>query len=261
MNRFDWHTINPSYAQTYDGFRGGFSPMSIRHILERAQADPHSAVIVDLACGTGAVFREMFGNSRLLLGVDPATPMLEQAKTLYLGKVPGLSLVCASGEQLPLTPGSVDLVTIGQAIHWFNLPNLFAEMRRVLRQGGWLAVLSRYSSPAGRLRALVERVQYPYTEEGRKGIPRWSNTNPPSNLLGLEQAGFIGYERVVFQHEVELTVEGYLQGMIDRSRRRSLATDDQPAFRAALEQELNKLAQNGILRETFFDFVFAARKA
>lgn len=261
MNRFDWHTINPSYVQTYDGFRGGFSPVSIRHILERALPDLHSAVIVDLACGTGAVFRQMFGNSRLLLGVDPATPMLERAKALYLGKVPGLSLVCASGEQLPLAPGSVDLITIGQAIHWFNLSSLFAELRRVLHQGGWLAVLSRYSSPAGSLSALVERIQYPYTEEGRKGIPRWSSTNYPSNLLGLEQAGFIAYERIVIQHEIEFTVEGYLQGIMDRSKRRSLTTDDQPAFRNALEQEVNNLAQNGILRETFFDFVFTARKA
>jgi ubiquinone/menaquinone biosynthesis C-methylase UbiE len=261
MNLFDWHSINSSYAQTYDESRGGYSPSSIRHILERAQADSHSTRILDLACGTGVVFREMFGNSRLLLGIDAAEPMLEQAKALYLGKTPGLCLARANGEQLPLAPGSVDLVTIGQAIHWFNLSALFSELFRVLCRGGWLAVIARHGSPTGRLWSLVEHLQYPYTEGGLKGIPRWIHMNAPSNLLGLEQAGFADYERVVFEHEMELTVEGYLRGALNRSKRNSLIIEDQAAFQARLEQGLNSIAQNGIIREIFFDYVFMARKA
>ena len=68
------------------------------------------------------------------------------ARQLY----PENCLVCANGEQLPLPPDSLDLVTIGQAVHWFNLPALVGELKRVLRPGGWLAVISRYPSPAGR---------------------------------------------------------------------------------------------------------------
>jgi SAM-dependent methyltransferase len=166
--------------------------------------------------------------------------------------------------QLPLPPVSLDLVTIGQAIHWFNLPALFSKLGRVLRPGGWLAVLSRYPSPAGRLHALVERLRYPYTEEGRQGTLQWSISSSPSNLLGLAgggQTGFVDYECTVFAHLMELSVAGYLRGALERDQRYFASPADHAAFKAALEAELKAIAEDGRLREPFFDYVIMARKA
>jgi len=257
MSSLHWHKITQGYARTYDDYRGGYSSVSLDHILQRARIDRHTSVILDLACGTGAVTRQISEAAHLLVSMDAAFPMLAQARQLY----PENCLACANGEQLPLPPDNLDLVTIGQAVHWFNLPALFGELKRVLRPGGWLAVISRYPSPAGRLHALVERLRYPYTKEGRQGAPQWSTSSSPSNLSGLERAGFCDYERVVFEHTMELTVAGYLRGAMERGLRSYMSSADQKAFSAALESELNAIAENGILREPFFDYVFMARKA
>ena len=259
MSSLHWHKITPGYARTYDDYRGEYSPASLEHVLQRACIEPLSSVILDLVCGTGAVTRHISGTARLLVGIDSAFPMLAQAKE----QNPAGLLACADGLALPLPANSLDLVTIGQAIHWFNLPGLFSELRRVLRPGGWLAVLSRYPSPAGRLHALVERLRYPYTEEGRLGTPQWSTSTSPSNLLGFAEGGrdgFDQYERAVFQHTMELTVEGYLRGSLESDHRLSLAPADQAAFHASLETGLNALAVEGILHEPFFDYVITARK-
>ncbi len=250
------HRITPGYALAYDDYRGNYSHASLEHILQRAGIQPSTSVILDLACGTGAVSRQITGAARLLLGMDAALPMLARAQQ----NAPASRLACADGLRLPLPPGCLDLITIGQAIHWFDLPGLFAELRRVLRPGGWLAVLSRYPSPAGRLHALVERLRYPFTEEGRQAIPQWSTSSAPSNLLGLEQAGFGDYERCVFEHTMELSLAGYLRGALERGQRHFTSPDDQAAFNAALEGELRAIAPDGILREPFFDTVFTARK-
>jgi hypothetical protein len=122
-------------------------------------------------------------------------------------------------------------------------------------------VLSRYPSPAGRLHALVERLRYPYTEEGRQGAPQWSTSSSLSNLLGLEQAGFVDYERAVFEYRMELSVVGYLRGALERGQRHFASPAHQAAFSAALEAELKAIAVHGMLEEPFFDFVFMARKA
>jgi ubiquinone/menaquinone biosynthesis C-methylase UbiE len=259
MSSLHWHKITPGYAQAYNDYRGEYSPASLQYILQRAEVSSQSAVILDLACGTGAVTRQIAGAARLLIGMDSALPMLIQAKQQY----PEWRLACADGVQLPLPPGSLDLVTIGQAIHWFDLPALFGELRRVLRPDGWLAVLSRYPSPAGRLDALVERLRYPYTEEGRQGTPQWSTSTSPSNLLGLAgggQIGFDNYDRTVFEHTMELSVAGYLRGSLEGNQRHFATPAEGPAFRADLEAELNAIAEDGILREPFFDYVFMARK-
>ena len=61
MSGLHWHKITPGYARTYDDYRGGYSSASLGHILERARIDPHTSVILDLACGTGAVTRQISG--------------------------------------------------------------------------------------------------------------------------------------------------------------------------------------------------------
>lgn len=48
----------------------------------------------------------------------------------------------ASAEQSELDDSSVDLVTVAQALHWFDLPSFFEEARRVLKPNGIIAVWS-----------------------------------------------------------------------------------------------------------------------
>jgi len=45
----------------------------------------------------------------------------------------------AAAESSPLADGSADLVTVAQAIHWFDFDRFYPEVRRVLRPGGALA--------------------------------------------------------------------------------------------------------------------------
>ena len=46
----------------------------------------------------------------------------------------------AAAEQSGLEPGSVDLITVAQALHWFDLEAFYTEVRRVLKGSGVLAV-------------------------------------------------------------------------------------------------------------------------
>ena len=46
-----------------------------------------------------------------------------------------------TAEAIPLPDASVDVVTVAQAFHWFRFDEALAEIRRVLRPGGGLAIL------------------------------------------------------------------------------------------------------------------------
>lgn len=54
----------------------------------------------------------------------------------------GIEFREAPAEHSGLDEGSIDLITVAQALHWFDIEKFFAESRRVLRDGGIVAVWS-----------------------------------------------------------------------------------------------------------------------
>ncbi len=62
-----------------------------------------------------------------------------------IGSLPagaGALRVVAAAERAPLATSSMDLIVVAQALHWLDLPAFYAEVRRVLRPDGALAVWS-----------------------------------------------------------------------------------------------------------------------
>jgi demethylmenaquinone methyltransferase / 2-methoxy-6-polyprenyl-1,4-benzoquinol methylase len=112
----------------------------------REKISSSSARILDVACGTGDLSLELFESTGArVVGADFCRPMLEIAA----GKTPNdLPLIEGDALALPFRDGTFEVVTIA-----FGLRNLasveggLAELRRVLKPGGWVAVLE-FSRPA-----------------------------------------------------------------------------------------------------------------
>ncbi|MEJ2685785.1 MAG: class I SAM-dependent methyltransferase, partial [Gammaproteobacteria bacterium] len=54
----------------------------------------------------------------------------------------GITYRVAGAEESGIETGAVDLVTVAQALHWFDRERFYAEVARVLKPGGVLAVWS-----------------------------------------------------------------------------------------------------------------------
>ncbi len=104
---------------------------------------PGGALVADLACGTGDLCRELAAAGYRARGFDFSLGMLERART-------DAPLVQADVLALPLADGAVDGVTCGFALrNVASLEELFAELRRVVRPGGRIALLDA-STPENR---------------------------------------------------------------------------------------------------------------
>ena len=94
-----------------------------------------AARVLDLACGTGDFCRELERAGHRPVGFDFSMGMLANAKT-------AAPLVRADALQLPVGDASADAVTCGFALrNVVSLPGLFAELGRVVRPGGRIALL------------------------------------------------------------------------------------------------------------------------
>ena len=108
---------------------------------------PGSSVVLDLACGTGDLCRELASNGLRPVGVDLSYGMLAAART-------DAPLLQGDALRLPFPDGAVAGVTCGFALRNFaSLPPFFAELARVVRPGGRVALLEVAEPPNRLLRA------------------------------------------------------------------------------------------------------------
>jgi demethylmenaquinone methyltransferase/2-methoxy-6-polyprenyl-1,4-benzoquinol methylase len=102
--------------------------------------------VLDLACGTGDLCRDLAARGYAPIGIDFSAGMLAAAQV-------DAPLVRGDGAALPFARGSADGLTCGFALRNFvDLEPFLAELARVLRPGGRIALLEVAEPPNAFLR-------------------------------------------------------------------------------------------------------------
>mmetsp|Transcript_2367 Transcript_2367/g.7145 ORF Transcript_2367/g.7145 Transcript_2367/m.7145 type:complete len:208 (+) Transcript_2367:224-847(+) len=95
-------------------------------------------VALDVATGTGQATGGLATRYGRVIGLDVSKAQLAEASSGENAK-PNVEFQEGTAESTGLPDSSVDLVTVAQALHWFDQPRAFAEFARVLKPGGVLA--------------------------------------------------------------------------------------------------------------------------
>lgn len=180
MSGFGWrdylaafHAAKPGAVEAVLGrsYAGGHTPY---RWLARSVA-PRANLVIDLACGSGAMNRELIREGRTVVGVDLSIAELQLAATRSSGP-----WLCADALSLPFSDESVDAVTSSLGVVVVQpTSRLFDEVARVLRPGGVFA----FTTPT--LRPLS-----PGDLEVVTQITRYLKT-PPQFPLPTEFTGYV----------------------------------------------------------------------
>ncbi len=95
---------------------------------------PNDATIWDCATGSGQAAEALRRHAGTVVASDQSGAQLGNAP-----RDTSVQYVQAVAEAMPLADHTVDLVTIGQALHWFDFEPFYAEVRRVLKPTGHIA--------------------------------------------------------------------------------------------------------------------------
>jgi SAM-dependent methyltransferase len=121
-------------AAQYRASRPGY-PSELFAFL--AGVAPARSLALDCATGNGQAALGLAEHFSRVLATD-----LSPAQLAYRSSHPRLVYAAATAERLPVADGAVDLVTVAQALHWFDLPAFYAEARRIARPGAVVAAWS-----------------------------------------------------------------------------------------------------------------------
>ena len=119
-------------ARAYAGSRPTYPPELTAWLF--AQCPGHHTVW-DCATGNGQAALALAEHFDAVIATDASAAQLAQAPAH-----PRVDYRCAPAEASGLAASSVDLVTVAQALHWFDLERFYAEVRRVTKPDGLLAV-------------------------------------------------------------------------------------------------------------------------
>lgn len=131
----------------YVKYRPGY-PREVIDLLARECSLGQACTVADVGSGTGIFAKLLLASGARVFGVEPNAAMRAVAER-DLGGSTQFHSVDGSAETMGIEASSVDLVTAAQAFHWFDPPRARAEMTRVLRAPGWVALVwnDRAASP------------------------------------------------------------------------------------------------------------------
>lgn len=128
-----------SRVENYIKYRPHY-PKAVVDLLRRdCQLSPAS-IIADVGSGTGILTELLLHNGNTVFGVEPNKEMREAAERL-LCKYSAFRSINGTAEATTLADLSIDILTAGQAFHWFKRNETRAEFVRILKPRGWVALM------------------------------------------------------------------------------------------------------------------------
>ena len=131
-----------SHADLYHRYRPTYPPSVLETILTYLKDGSQSEnlkMAVDMGCGTGQATVPLAQHFTKVIGCDVSENQIKEAQRH--NRQDSIEYQIAPAESMPfLDNGSVDLVTCALAFHWVDPEQVYPEVKRVLREGGALAV-------------------------------------------------------------------------------------------------------------------------
>ena len=125
-------------VENYVKYRPGY-PFAIVEFLQKACQLDNEDIIADIASGTGFLAEPFLKNGNQVIGIEPNTEM-RKAGQYHLRDYPHFTSVGATAEATTLDNHSIDMITVGQAFHWFDGQKARHEFARILKPDGWVVL-------------------------------------------------------------------------------------------------------------------------
>lgn len=130
-------------AREYDAGRPGYPDDLFDAVEELSGGFLGGSRVADIGAGTGIATRAMVARGAVVVAVDHGASMLSVLRQ----RTPQIPIVQADANALPFADRSFDFVTFAQSWHWVDLDRARAEVSRVVRPGGAVAMWWNTADP------------------------------------------------------------------------------------------------------------------
>jgi ubiquinone/menaquinone biosynthesis C-methylase UbiE len=229
-------TLFDGVAQLYQATRPGYPAEIVAFLVATAGVGPGSAVL-EVGCGTGQLTRDLARYGFDLTAIDIGPAMIAAARRHVEDSA--VSFQVSSFEDFASADAAFDLIVCATAFHWIDPEVKFSKPARLLRPGGWLALLAigeRYDEP---LDAALHGMWAARNEDAA-----WSARKPPADADAIIGSGLFD-QPVERTHQCHTTVATNTVIGVENTRATALSWSDdvRQGFTAELRSHLGSLVE------------------
>ena len=126
-------------VENYIKYRPSY-PKEVIDYLKSENILKPDTIITDIGSGTGISTEIFLKNGNTVYAVEPNDAMREAAEKLLSG-YNNFKNINATAENTTLPHNSIDLIVCAQAFHWFDIPKVKIEFKRILKPTGSICLM------------------------------------------------------------------------------------------------------------------------
>jgi SAM-dependent methyltransferase len=192
-------------ADVYARCRPTYPDEAIDFVMERCALGPRS-LLIDVGCGTGISSRLFAALGVPVIGMEPNAEMRRRADAESVpAGMPRPIYQDGQAEATRLPDGVAHVVLAAQAFHWFESEKSLREFHRILKPGGWTALIWNERHESDPFTAAYGAVVRSTPEAADVEGPRARAGEPLFASLLFQDA-----ERLIFPNEQSLDEDGLL---------------------------------------------------
>ena len=229
-------------AGIYDKYRPKYSKEFIDYVCENYDLD-YTTVVADIGAGTGILSEEFAQRNMSVICVEPDNNMMEYAKK-RLQLYRNVSFVLAPAENTGIDNLSVNLVTVGQAFHWFDKSKFRDECRRILKSEGEVVLVWNVTNSQ-------DPISISLSNLNRSLLKGYNQYNDRDQSFENEYTGFFNNGEVDcrnFNNDLFLSCDEFIGRCLSRSYSPNDCDDVYAKYISSLNEIFNEYSVQGRIK-------------
>jgi ubiquinone/menaquinone biosynthesis C-methylase UbiE len=246
-----------NFIARFDGKSGVYSkyrpryPSEILRILEREIGFTQKRIVADIGSGTGILSELFLENGNTVYCVEPNLEMRRTAEKNLKGFVPRYVSIEGAAEATNLRGDSIDLIAVGQALHWFDFVKARTEFRRVVKKRGHIAIVYNHRKEKGEVEMAYKTIVDKFARNRAK-VPDADDAYAAKFLSA-------GFKKFIVPNSQTLDLQGMLGRLASASYMPNSTSPEWTKLKRDLRRVIDEFGSDGIATLHYDTVVYLGR--